>query len=685
MRNKFILPLFFFTTLVFIPFLTLAQETVQIDPVVVTATRQEEEVLRIPSHITVITREDIENSRAANAGDLLRAESGLWVTNTSGSTPTGIFIDARGFNNGTGNGGRLLVLIDGRRANLADSSSPDWAVIPVGTIERIEIVRGSATALYGDNAMAGVINIITKKGSEEPSVTLSADYRYYDCWMEKTGSDRINENCWNRRADLSGTKGSLSYYLYGGFDSMEGYRDASDYKSSNYAGNLSYKTSDFSTFTLRGSYLSNERELPGSLTSAEIDLLGREGSIQDDTGGTRQYQFEGVFDSFISETQWYELSASQLNRSGSSVVTLEGIGVSDLNSNIRSTGVSGKYRIIAKAGNVENRSIIGLDLLKETVNVIRSFEDTASGLVFPGDTDYERKLFGAYAHNEVSLTPSFIVTQAIRYDWTDFDFDDRITGDSVDRSFIIWSPKVGATYLLSETYSVFASWSEGFRLPNQDELVGVIFDAPELDPEEATTYEIGGQIRAGRFLEGTVSVYRMDVKDEIFFIPPDVGDFEFGENINVPEVKHEGIEASASLRLSETLKIKGNYTFTKTEIVEGPFEGNDLPITPRHAGGLIIHWGEMSGWMLSSTGRFVDERILANDLANVQDKLHGYSVFDTVLHYRTETYDFFLGINNILNKEYEDFGGVGGFPFGDRIGFNPAPGRNGVAGITVHL
>jgi iron complex outermembrane recepter protein len=257
----------------------LTSTELEMKEVVVTATRHEQEILKVPSHITVITQEEIQNSNAAHLGDLLRSEAGLWTVNTSGSSPTGIFIDGRGFNNGGGNGSRILVLIDGRRMNLVDTSHPDWSTIPIESIERIEIVRGSSTAVYGDNAMAGVINIMTKKGAGGPSLKLSSDWRHFDCSPDRKGHKRFRSECWNRDAGLSGTDGALSYYLYGGYESTDGFRENSDYRASHYIGKFDHKTSPFTTLHLRSSYLSSERQLPGSLTREEMEIVGRDGTV----------------------------------------------------------------------------------------------------------------------------------------------------------------------------------------------------------------------------------------------------------------------------------------------------------------------------------------------------------------------------------------------------------------------
>jgi iron complex outermembrane receptor protein len=647
---------------------TSPEEIPTFPPVFVTATRSEEEILRVPAPVSIITQEEIHQSNATRVGDLLEDEVGLTVTNTSGSTPSGVFIDGRGFNNGGGNGGRMLVLIDGRRANLVDTSSPDWTTIPVDSIERIEIVRGSNSALYGDNAVAGVINIITKKGEGPPSADLSIERGSYDFWK--------------RRAALSGGEGPLSYYLYGGYESTDGYRENSDYSASNYVGNFDYEVTPFSTIRLRTDYLSNQHLLPGALTEANIASVGRRGSVTPgDQAATREFRIDAVFDTHLDQAQWIELSVGQTLRGQESLSTTPGAGTFELEDDSRSTTMTGKYRIIRPLAGRKNRLLIGADLLKETVQS-RSFSNFPPSFVVRDKSNYERRLTAVYANEEFAIHSAWLLTVAGRMDWSEFIFS--TAASSGDRSFRVFSPKVGLTHLVTPSASVFASWSRSFRFPNRDELTGFFGLTPELDPEQAIVYEVGSNLHSEAGFEGHLSFFRMTVQDEILFVPPPNGAFTFGENQNVPEVLHDGVETSAAVRLGNAVRLRGGYTFTRTEITDGPFKGSDLPITPRHAGNAGVDIGE-GGWLFSFTGRFVGSRFLANDLENVQEKLPAYAVFDTKLTYSVDHFEIFFGVNNLLNREYEEFGAVGGFPFGDRVGVYPSPERNYIGGATIRF
>ncbi|HEV3027557.1 MAG TPA: TonB-dependent receptor plug domain-containing protein, partial [Planctomycetota bacterium] len=131
--------------------------------VVIIGQRRESNILDVPSGVTVVTGDDIRNSGATNIVEVVQKQAGFFASGTNKGAYDQI-VDIRGYNNGGGNGQRVLVLVDGRRTNTVSGNSTDWASIPIENISRIEIVRGPAAAMYGDGALAGVVNIITKRG-----------------------------------------------------------------------------------------------------------------------------------------------------------------------------------------------------------------------------------------------------------------------------------------------------------------------------------------------------------------------------------------------------------------------------------------------------------------------------------------------------------------------------------------
>ena len=179
-----------------------------LDEVVITGTRTEEKVEKIPANITVIDKKRIEDSNAKNISDVLRSEEGIVVRDLIGNGKTAI-VDLRGF--GEAAASNTLGLLDGRRVNAIDLSGTDWTQIPLDQVERIEIKRGTGSVLYGDNAVGGVINIITKTPSEQ--------------WAFSAGSTFGSYSRNKDQFSISGGHGKIAGSLFGSYDASQGYRD----------------------------------------------------------------------------------------------------------------------------------------------------------------------------------------------------------------------------------------------------------------------------------------------------------------------------------------------------------------------------------------------------------------------------------------------------------------------------
>ena len=142
------------------------------DEIVVTASRAGRAAAEMPQNVSIITARDIEKSGAANVVEAMKNVGGVEFRSTSGNSAQAE-IALRGF--GENSFGRVLVLLDGQRLNRPDMAGINWLQIPLANVERIEILRGGQSALYGDNATAGVINIVTHKGTAEPVTAAGVD------------------------------------------------------------------------------------------------------------------------------------------------------------------------------------------------------------------------------------------------------------------------------------------------------------------------------------------------------------------------------------------------------------------------------------------------------------------------------------------------------------------------------
>ncbi len=138
----------------------ISVSSAQEDAVVITAPRFPEDVRRLPASVTVITAEDISKSAARTIPELLNEQVGFTMKDLFGNNAASTSIDLRGF--GATGPQNTLILLDGRRLNDFDLSGVQWSAIPLSSIERIEILRGTGAVLYGDNASAGMVNIVSR-------------------------------------------------------------------------------------------------------------------------------------------------------------------------------------------------------------------------------------------------------------------------------------------------------------------------------------------------------------------------------------------------------------------------------------------------------------------------------------------------------------------------------------------
>ncbi|UCF91101.1 MAG: TonB-dependent receptor, partial [Desulfobacterales bacterium] len=164
----------------------------ELQEIVVTATRIEEEIRNVDRHVTVITSADIEQATSNNVVDLLAREADVNLRSFFGTDKQG-GVDIRGM--GQSSTSNVLVMVDGFRLNPPDLAGPDFSSIPLDEIERIEVLRGAGSVVYGSGAVGGVINIITKRGKKAPSARLFASYGSYDTYdVRASGSGQV-KNC----------------------------------------------------------------------------------------------------------------------------------------------------------------------------------------------------------------------------------------------------------------------------------------------------------------------------------------------------------------------------------------------------------------------------------------------------------------------------------------------------------
>jgi len=646
-----------------------------VEEVTITAARSERSVLDVPGNVTVIDRETIERSGARSVPELLRREAGIFVTNTT-TNREGYTVEARGFNNGGGNGGRTLVLIDGRRVNEPDVMLPDWAFMPLDNLDRIEVVRGPVNALYGDSAIAGVVHLRTRRPEQGFQATLRGGSGTY---VTDMGS------LW-----MGGGEGPVSASVFVDGHRTNGYRDRSDLRGYRTEGQLLFDLAGRGELRFAGGYDSQSRERPGTLTEEEMEqdrrqaAPGSEEDFDDPSEHWAQLQLDlALTDQLTLRTNGWHRRRSDASRASDPFYTYRESREKQANA------IDLDLELDAQLLGHRSRSILGGSFLREDID----FESAFEFIPFPPtptSNRAHRNLYGVFLQNELNLTEDLLLAVGVRRESARYDGRDRLSGGDFESEADEWAPKAALTWRVIEPVSVYASYARGFRFPNFDEAFGIYGFSPGLDPETSQSYEVGAKLRT-QCLTLNLAAYHTNVYDEIFFNPlaPNPGAFFPGINVNVDRVRHRGVEAFASVRPTGWLEVYGSYTYDDVEIARDSLtrlEGSRMPITPRHRGNAGVRLYFPYGFEAGVDALWVGNRPLVNDVQNRLGKLPTWARYDARLGWRRELTEWLsLAIDatvyNFTGEKYEEVGGVS--TFSPRVGFFPSPERHYVVGTEV--
>jgi iron complex outermembrane receptor protein len=621
------------------------EKEVTMEEVVVTGTRTAEEIRKIPANVTVITRQNIEDSNAKNVPDLLRNQEGIVVRDWLGNGKT-VDVDLRGF--GETAASNTLVLVDGRRVNAIDLSGVDWTQIPLEQIDRIEIVRGTGSVLYGDNAVGGVINIITKTPGKKPYAKVGLSLGSYGRNKESVS--------------LSGGREKIAASLFASYDATDGYRDNNGLRAKDVGAKIVLDPSDMLRFNLSGSYHSDTFGLPGPLTKAEAELDRQATNYPLDNAQTTDKYVDLGMELDLGNAGRFVADISYRKRD-SETNWVSWLWTTETET--RTKGFTPHYIWEGALAGHTNTFIAGVDLYWTDMDILTSSESV------------NKDSQGYYFNNAFSVLENLIISVGARHERVEYDFDTTTAEvNPVDRKEAY---SAGLTYTYQGKSSLFARANKSFRFPLTDELFSSFSGLnADLKPQEGKHYELGIRHYFSKKLSATATLYRAKFDNEIFYNP-----LTF-TNENHPETLHRGVEIGAKAEPCRFFTCFANYTYEKATFEKEPYDGNDIPAVPKNRGnfGFNIH-DFIPGLTLSAQYNYVGASYAISDQANQYEKLDSYYTIDSRISYKWKNMETFFGVNNITDEDYSQYGVIGGFP--SELYLYPAPQRNWVAGISFRF
>jgi len=627
----------------------------ELDEIVVTASKTEDPLEKVSRNVTVITADDIAEAPSNNIVDLLGREVGIQVRSLQGNDRQAV-VDMRGM--GATAASNVVVLVDGIRLNSPDLSGPDLSAISLDQIERIEVVRGSGAVVYGDGAVGGVVNIVTKKGLFGREIRASASYGSYD-----------TKDAW---ASFSGDYKDLNYSFNGAVYDTDGYRDNGALQKRDISGMLGYALGDYLTLNLGGSHHSDEYGLPGPVSIDDVNSASERVKTvyPDDYGET-----EGNRVSFGVEIEtdgfgYLKTVRAYRTRANDFIIGYNPlIAEADQFSNIDETSKSFQmtwdksYSLFSRSHGI----LLGID--HYFTDYVR--EEAPNGPRQNSRTDS----LGFFISNQLSLTQKTDFQLGYRGNRHDGRFrtdqlmaypDGKrwVNGEEETKSWYNNAWDAGLNYSHSDQVNLIASCATSFRIPNVDEMAE---SDDDLHPQKGFHADAGGRFKFLDRLELTFTLFNLIVEDEIYYS-------EINRNYDDNTVRR-GLELDFKYRLTASVFTWGNYTYTHAR-----FEEKDtvVPLVPTHMASTGIEWRILEPLAILFTGTFVGERYDGNDIDNdAYEKLDAYQVLDTRVNYTYKSFKFFAGMNNMLDEMYS------GVAYSES--YYPMPGRNAYAGVTWSL
>jgi TonB-dependent siderophore receptor len=630
-------------------------ESICLEPITVTASRCERKISHTASNINIISSEEIKQSYTDNIPGLLQNIEGIHVYDTSGAG-TSPRMNMRGFWGGMSS--HQLVLIDGIPQNKSEDKLIDWNLISLNNIKQIEILKGSTSAFYGENAMAGVINIITKSPSFIPQADLSTAYGSF--------------NTQNYNLSASTTLGEIGYLLSASRKSTDGFRRHNDYDDFHLNGKLNWD-SKIANLDLSLNYHEKKRGAQAwQLTEEQLDQDRRNArpGTENDKGKDEKIQVGLTLNKDISQNQKIKSTLYTQNQESDSFYTNTSLTTTEQIKDETVYGLLSQYTLNYDMLNLSHCLTLGIDLEKNEFDLQKYSAPYQTRGSIQSDYSVSREKIGPFIQNEIDFD-SLTLIGGLRYDLVKFNFKNFVNDNlSKKRNLSDISPKLGLVYRYNEKSNIYTNYSYAFRTPTLAQIFTYDTSNPDLNPEEAANYELGIRHYFNPKFKSNISVFYTDLKNEITY--------ENQTYTNIGQTSHAGIESHLDYQLSKEVSGFLTYTYLRAKYETGDNDDNYLAHIPKHTGNLGICWDWDSGLKAKAILNYTGSSYL--DEANTS-KLSDFTTVDTKLSYTINNWSTYLSISNILDKEYNLYG----YLSGGTKKFNPAPGRTFTLGINTNF
>lgn len=644
-----------------------AAESYRAQDVVVTASRVEQQLADVNMSVSVITSEDIERSSGAQTiADLLESKvPGIRINNDGGQGIDRIKIRGE-------DAFRTVVMVDGQRISEQKSMSGVPLLIDPSQVERIEVIRGPASVLYGSDAIGGAINIITKKGGKKP--------------LEASVSTGFNSSSNGKDASfsISGSHEGWNYRLGAGIqdhddlDTPAGKMPHTDFSAKSADLFLSYDIDANKTIGISASHYDLDFS-SGSITYANPDDFWVEVPEWKRTRGAIFGEFKNLTDNLVrlridvGHEQNKKLMTNHVGDSmsmGPIVMPYYVENNADNKLNTTSASIQTDWQLGENHYLITGYEFSLDDLDANSSTYLSLMNNTMSSKDFDG----KMTRHSVFATMDSSISDALSVNYGLRYTWFDSEMDIKVKkGSSSDSSNDGSDGKVvfnlGATWKPVENLSLRANWSQGYRYPLLQELYvdtsmgmsgGSTLANPDLKPETSNNFEIGSRYSNGT-LTLDAALFYSDADDYITTIP--ITD-EISQYTNVGKAKTIGFELDGSVKL-------GNFEpYTTLTLLRREYQENGIKTTKSGTPKVTARYGVRYNTSYDSADLRADVYAISQSATESHDMV---AEKPTITSYGGATtfnitggasfgpqnaYSLDVGFYNITDKKYQNNGSI---------------------------
>lgn len=602
-----------------------------VDEVVVTATRFEEPAGKEAIGVTVITAEDIRKSGARTLPQLLTRQSGIGFRDNSGSPDPQV--DLRGF--GVTGDQNTLVLLDGIRMNENELTTVRWSSIPLESIERVEILRGSGAVLYGGGATGGVINIITRISSAG----------------EKSGNVKLRGGSYDARggaASAAIASDKIGLRIGTQYDETDNYRDHNALRQRN--ADVTLRTlGNGPSLTFSGGTEAQDLELPGARNRTQVTT--------DRRGATSLTDFADRESEYARLTGTLPVATGELATDiGYRHKRIDAVLFSPIRTNTTAWNFSPRLRLPYEGLGAQHTLVAGFDL--EDWDYDSDRPDPFVPVHIRADQTNE----AFYLQHTTDFSTGTRLTvggriQNSTYHARDTDNPAPYASGSQDKD--LYAYEAALRQQLTSSFSAYVKAGHSFRVATLDEnftqFGGPFFDSliSFLEPQTSNDREIGLQLSQPG-LQGRIAVFQMHLRNEIHLN----ADPLVFRNVNLPPTERYGFEFDLNKALTDFLSASLSYTYTVAKFTEGTFDGADVsghkvPLVPTHRASASVEAKLGERTRLNVAATYTGEQYFDGDEANnFGQKMPDYTVVDLKLIHSIANWTFSASVNNLFNADY---------------------------------